>query len=52
MIINEFIDKDLGHVSYIFEDDEIKEIVIVDSRRDIDVYRDSIKNNGYHNVCI
>ncbi|HID02436.1 MAG TPA: MBL fold metallo-hydrolase, partial [Desulfobacterales bacterium] len=45
MIFKEFIDNDLGHVSYIFGDYESREVVIVDPRRDIDEYVDFIKSN-------
>jgi len=45
MIFKAFIDKGLGHVSFIFGDDESKEVVIVDPRRDIDEYEKYIKEN-------
>jgi len=46
MIFETFIDKDLGHVSFIFGDDESKEVVVVDPRRDIDIYEKYINENG------
>lgn len=45
MIFKVFIDKDLGHVSYIIGDEKSKEIMIVDPRRDVEDYVNFIENN-------
>jgi len=45
MVFEKFIEKNLGHVSYIFGDDKSKEVVIVDPKRDIEDYVDYIENN-------
>ncbi|MBL4711282.1 MAG: MBL fold metallo-hydrolase, partial [Gammaproteobacteria bacterium] len=46
MIFENFIDNDLGHVSFIFGDEVSKEVVILDPRRDIDEYEQYIKKNN------
>jgi len=43
MIFEQFIDNDLGHVSYLVACDSTKEAFIVDPRRDIDEYIDRIE---------
>ena len=45
MLFKEFIEPDLGHVSYIIADDT-KEAMIVDPRRDIDEYDEYIKKHN------
>ena len=45
MIFKQFIDKDLGHISYIFGDENSKEVIIIDPRRDIDKYKKFINKN-------
>jgi len=45
MLFQQFIEKDLGHVSFVFADDVSKECVIVDPRRDIDEYVGFIDEN-------
>ena len=46
MIFKEFIERDLGHISYIIGDEISKEIMIVDPRRDIDEYIEFIEENN------
>lgn len=45
MIFKNFIDKDLGQVSYVIGDDKTKEVCIIDPRRDIEEYIDYIEQN-------
>jgi len=45
MLFKEFIEKDLGHVSYIFACDISKECAVVDPRRDIEEYVGFIEEN-------
>jgi hydroxyacylglutathione hydrolase len=45
MIFEQFIDKDLGHVSYLVACDKTKEAFIVDPRRDINEYITCIEIN-------
>lgn len=46
MILKQFIDKDLGHASYILAEDKTSEAILIDPRRDIDEYIKYIEDNN------
>ena len=46
MIIKTFIDKELGHVSYIVADERTKKAIVIDPKRDIEEYMDYLKGQG------
>lgn len=45
MLFESFVDRDLGHASYIFGDEVSGEVAVVDPRRDIDEYIEFIEEN-------